>query len=158
MDTEYICPCFSTLLAWPVILISLKLSRFRTESPTSSFHPGQTGTVGHSTYCPDLAYEGFLDKSSPAVWLMRCLISKHQPLRLENTHPPQFLPQRAHANTFVYFTWISTSHFSHCHRHPISLVKWFQKHLVLPKQTWRRKESGSCVSELRRDERVHHPS
>lgn len=62
MDIEYICPCFSTLLGWPLILLSLELSHFSTESPTSTFHPGQTETVGPPIYFSDrLAHALFIN-------------------------------------------------------------------------------------------------
>ena len=75
----------------------------------------------------------------------------------------QFLLHNRNANTFIYFSQISTSHFSHGPITTLSLHRDDSKNILfflikLAEQMWRRKEGDSCVSELKLDESVQHKS
>lgn len=150
-------------VGWPNILITLELFHFSIKSLTVTFHPRQLGWLV-TLYPAQIALLiNFFIK--PPLLCDSCTASSQTISTCAwNTHNhTQFLPHNRNANTFIYFSQISTSHFSHGPITTLSLHRDDSKNILfflikLPEQMWRRKEGDSCVSELKLDERVQHKS
>ena len=127
------------------------------------FHPGQLGQLVTLYSAQISLLTNFFTK--PPLLCDSCTTSSQTISTCAwNIHNHiQFLPHNRNANTFIYFSQISTSHFSHGPITTLSLPRDDSKNILfflikLPEQMWRRKEGDSCVSELKLGERVQDKS
>lgn len=157
------------ILGWLIVLVSLELSHFSTGSPTSTFHCRLTETVGHPTYAQISLFAIYFLIKAPLL-SDSCIASsqtistcplEHTHTHTHSEHPTSFLTMLVQIHTCIFLEFllhifpIATTTLS-LHRDDSKNILFFL--IKLPEQMWRRKESGSCVSELKLDERVHHTS